>query len=339
MTTTPPRQRNRQRSWSLYTEQRKPSEYEIVTHRLNYHFRRQPAPFELSPDMPLNRWYLQHREGSPFQVDEWEGFRDPSRLTYRAYVQRQRERELYIDNLIDEFERKDHYALLNPSWVRLLERLYLPSRYAGHILQMASLYVSQMAPSSYITVAFHFQGGDEMRRIQRSAYLAKALSLHHYPELAQSESTRRLWEKDPAWQPMREFLEKLLIAYDWGEAFAALSLVAKPVYDALFNEQLVALARKNNDALLTLMADDFTLDEKRHKETAKALVNYAVQQKPELRKLLTTWVEKWSPLAHRAAVGLSSTFADAPSPLDPEKVVAEVGARLQTFLVECEVAK
>ena len=335
MTTTPTRQRNRQRSWSLYTEQRKPSEYEVVTHRLNYHFRRQPAPFELSPDMPLNRWYLQYREDSPFQVDEWDGFRDPSRFTYRAYVQRQRERELYVDNVIDEFERRNYYATLDPAWVKLLEQLYLPSRFAGHALQMMSFYVSQMAPSSYMTVAFHFQGGDEMRRVQRSAYLAKALSLHHYPELAQSEKTRSIWEDAAAWQPMREFLEKLLVAYDWGEAFAGLSLVAKPVFDALFNEQLVALARGNGDELLALLANDFALDEKRHEATATALVSYAIQQKPELRDLLKKWVEKWSPLAHRAAEGLSSCFGEAPHPLAPEKVAKAVDERLQAFLNEC----
>lgn len=339
MTTVPSKQRDRQRSWSLYTERRKPGEYEIVTHRLNYHFRRQPAPFELSPDMPLNRWYLRYREGSPFQVEDWEGFRDPARLTYRAYVQRQRERELYLDNLIDEFERKDHYAHLSQAWVRVLERLYLPSRFAGHILQMQTLYVSQMAPSSYITVAFHFQGGDEMRRVQRSAYLAKALSFYHYPELAQSESTRRIWEEDAAWQPMRELLEKLLVAYDWGEAFAALTLVVKPVYDAMFNEQLAVLARKNEDLLLALIADDFALDTKRHQETACALVNYAIQHKPELHELLVDWVKKWSPLAQRAVTGLSSYLEGAPHALAADQVKAVIDERWQAFLSECGIVK
>lgn len=338
MTTSPTRQRNWQRSWSLYTEQRKPSEYEVVTHRLNYHFRRQPAPFELSPDIPINLWYLQYREGSPFQVDDWDGFRDPSRFTYRAYVQRQRERELYIDNLIDEFERRDSYAQLDPTWVKSLERLYIPSRFAGHVLQMISFYVSQMAPSSYMTVAFHFQGGDEMRRVQRSAYLAKALSLHHYPELAQTEKTRDIWENDPAWQPMRELLEKLLATYDWGEAFVALSLVTKPVYDALFNEQLATLACENGDELLALLTSDFALDQKRHEETAGALARYAIQQKPELRDVLKTWVEKWSPLAHRAAEGLSSCFGEAPHPMEPAQVVKAVDAHLQSVLEKCGLA-
>jgi toluene monooxygenase system protein E len=288
--------------------------------------------------MPLNRWYLRYREGSPFQVDDWEGFRDPSRLTYRAYIQRQRERELYLDNLIDEFERRDHFALLKPDWVRFLEHLYLPSRFAGHVLQMASLYVSQMAPSSYITVAFHFQGADEMRRVQRSAYVAKALSLVHYQELADSQKTREIWETTPAWQPARELLEKLLIAYDWGEAFTALALVTKPVYDAFFNEQLGTLARLNGDDLLALMADDFTLDQKRHQDTARALVLYALERKPELRTTLNGWVAKWAPAAHRAVEGLATFFSWAPHPLEKKAVVQAVGQRLQDFLKECQLS-
>jgi len=332
------RQRRRQKTWSLYTERRKPSEYEVVTHGFHYHFRREPAPFELDPNTPINRWYLTHREGSPFQVDDWEGFRDPERITYRAYTQRQREREVYLDNLIDEFERNDHYAGLATEWVGLLEQLYIPSRFSGHVLQMVAYYVSQMAPSSYITNAFYFQGANEMRRIQRGAYLAKALSLDHSPELANGQKTRQIWEGDPHWQPMRELLEKLLVAYDWGEAFAALNLVAKPTYDALFNVQLAELARKNGDGLLALMADDFELDSQWSRKFTRALVEYAVQRRPENKALLKDWVEKWTPLARQAVTGLAPLFAQAPQPIASETVVEAVAQRVQTFQNECGLA-
>jgi toluene monooxygenase system protein E len=328
-------ERRRRKTWSLYEERRKPTEYEVVTHRLNYHFGREPTPFELDPDTPINRWYMQHREGSAFQVDDWEGFRDPAKLTYRAYVALQRERESYLDNLIDEFERGDHYAGLDSGWVSTLDRLYLPSRFSGHVLQMVSLYVSQMAPSSYITVAYHFQGGDEMRRVQRNAYLAKVLSLDHSEELANSAHTRSVWEDDEHWQPMRELLERLLVAYDWGEAFAALALVAKPAHDALFNDQLGQLARQNGDELLALLAHDFRLDEERHRRTAQALVAYAVERKPELRGVLVVWVQKWQPLAAAAVEGLSGLLAQARQPLDAGAVRDAATQRMRAFAEEC----
>ena len=142
---------------------------------------------------------------------------------------------------MDEFERRKHDASLQTDWVRLLKRLYLPARFPMHALQMTGLYMAQLAPSSFITNAGYFQAADELRRIQWVAYRAKALSLEHGPELASSAHTRQRWEEDPAWQPLRETVEKMLIAYDWGEAFVALNLTVKPVFDAVFNLQLAEL--------------------------------------------------------------------------------------------------
>ena len=87
------RRREPAKTWSLLGDvHKKPSEYEVVTTKLHYHYRRQPAPFELDPNAPINTWYLRYREGSPFQADTWEGFRDPHQFTYQVYVQRQAER-------------------------------------------------------------------------------------------------------------------------------------------------------------------------------------------------------------------------------------------------------
>ncbi len=236
------------KTWSLLGDVRKkPSEYEVVTAKLHFHYGRQPSPFELDPTTPINAWYLTYREGSPLQADDWEGFRDPHQLTYRLYVQRQADREGYLDNLVDEFERRNHDASLQAHWVQVLDRLYLPARFPIHTLQMTALYMAQMAPSSFMTNAAYFQAADELRRIQWTAYRAKSLSLDHDAELASSAHTRQRWEEDGAWQPLREAVEKMLIAYDWGEAFVALNLAVKPVVDEVFNMQLAELARAHED--------------------------------------------------------------------------------------------
>jgi toluene monooxygenase system protein E len=98
------RRREPAKTWSLLGEVRKkPSEYEVITTKLHYHYRRQPAPFELDPNTPINAWYLRYREGSPLRAASWEGFSDPHQLTYRLYVERQSEREAYLENLVEEF--------------------------------------------------------------------------------------------------------------------------------------------------------------------------------------------------------------------------------------------
>jgi toluene monooxygenase system protein E len=204
-----------------------------------------------------------------------------------------------------------------------------------HTLQMAILYMAQMAPSSFITNAAYFQAADELRRIQWTAYRAKSLALNHDAALASSAHTRQRWEEDGAWQPCREAVEKMLIAYDWGEAFVALNLVVKPVCDEVFNGQLAELARAHDDDLLALMLDDFALDSQRSRDWSEALVHYAVTQRPANKALLTQWVEKWKPLAYRGLAGVVELFGHAPRPLEPQAVAAKARDAQHAFVARC----
>jgi hypothetical protein len=49
---------------------------------------------------------------------------------------------------------------------RVLARVYLPARFAFHVLQITSLYVGQLGPSAAITNASFFQAADELRALQ-----------------------------------------------------------------------------------------------------------------------------------------------------------------------------
>ena len=326
----------RLKTWSVLGDvRRKPSPYEVVTARFHYHFRRQPAPFELDPDMPLNRWYLRYREGSPLQVDDWEAFRDPHKLTYRTYIALQHERETVIDGLIDEFERLDHDAGLSREWVAFLARLYVPSRFPLHALQMTAHYVGQMAPSSFVTNCAFFQAADELRRVQWVAYRTKSLALVHGDHLASSDGARRAWEEDSVWQPMRETMERMLIAYDWGEAFTALNLAVKPAFDLLYHPVLARVARRTGDDLLALVLDELSLDAQRSRDWTRALVHYAVERRAENRDVLRQWVDAWLPRAHRGVEALATAFSEPPQPEEPAAVVSRVGDAHRAFLGEC----
>lgn len=321
------RQTRRRKTWSLWEERRVPTEYEVVTHRFHYHFRRQPAPFELSPSWKLNQWYLRYREGSPFNVDTWEQYRDPYALTYRRYIETRHQREVYLDNLIDEFEARDHYRSLSGEWLDLLRDFYFPSRFSGHTLQMTGSYIAQMAPSSYITNPFHFQSADEMRRIQRTAYLAKAIAVDTgRNDLADSQQARQTWEKHPAWQPLRELAERHLIVYDWGEAFAVRNLVVKPTYDFFLNVALPQIALRYGDELLPLLHDDFhRYDSRYSRDITITLARYALERRPDLLPWLQERVETWRPLAYRAI----DTLLDALGAVTGVSV-AEFQSRLRT---------
>ncbi|HEY2696968.1 MAG TPA: toluene hydroxylase, partial [Pseudonocardiaceae bacterium] len=88
MTEAAPRRTRQRRTYSAFGDVRKmPSEYEIVTNQQNWTMRRgRLAPFEQNPSSAPNLWFLAYRENSPLRADDWDGFRDPDALTYKAYV-------------------------------------------------------------------------------------------------------------------------------------------------------------------------------------------------------------------------------------------------------------
>lgn len=324
-------QRKPPKTWSLLGDvKRRPSSYEATAAKFNYHFRREPAPFEMDPQAPFNLFYLKHREGSAFNVDDWEGFRDPAKLTYADYVMLQHDRETYVDLLTDHHEAVESTAALDPAWVATLRDLFVPLRFPLHVLQMTGLYVGQMAPSAFIINCSNFQAADELRRIQRVAYHTRALADAHGDDLAATATARGPWEDAPAWQPLRELLERLLTVHDWGEAFVALDVAVKPALDAVVNQQLSELAARNGDEYLSLLMAEFQLDAQRSRDWTTALLRYAVAQDPAMTDVVRGWVEVWQPRAHAAVVGLAPLFGAAPNPVEPSQVVAAADAASRT---------
>ncbi len=331
--------RKRKQPWSLWTERRVPSEYEAVTYMFHNHFRNEPAPFELSEDWGINVFYKTNREGSTLiaAVEDWEGYRDTRAYTYRRYVEDQKDREVYCDNLIDEFEARSHYENLAPAWLEFLGDYYLSVRFAGHAQQMSAVYLGQMAPSAFVTNTFYFQMANEMRRVQRQAYLAQVLAMDtERPILADSQHARAIWTGGETWQGLRELIEKQLCAYDFSEAFASRQLVLRPIFDHLFNTELALIAEANDDRLLSMLHDDFrTYDEAYAVDNTKGFVRYAVEHGEGNDELLRSLASNWLPLGEKAARGIAEGFAQAPGADSADAITERTLAAQSRFVASC----
>ena len=122
-----------------------------------------------------------------------------------------------------------------------------------------------------------------------------------------------MWERNEAWQPAREALEKLLTAYDWGECFTAMNLVLRPTLDQILIRQLANVAHDNNDDLTWLLLGNLAVDADRCTRWTAALAEYAIEQRAGNRDVLQRWVARWTPRAEAAAAGLAQLFEQLPS--------------------------
>jgi toluene monooxygenase system protein E len=295
--------------WHLLPQRRIPTEYEIVTSKLLLNTGEGFTGKRFELDVPLRQWYEQYQQGSPLTCSSWEKFRDPRETTYTKYTQLQMEKEIFVDGILEEIEATGYDRELSAPWLQLFSTLVAPFRYPGHALMMAAAYVAQMAPGGRIVVAATFQAGDEARRVERLAYRIRQIQLA-FPGLA--ADSKSLWEQDPHWQPLREFVERLLVSYDWGEAFVALNLVLKPMIDELFLEHASDLALGHHDHLLGQVFYSLNEDCQWHRQWSQALTRTALEDTATNREVMQAWIDKWYPGARRAVDALSPLFEGKP---------------------------
>jgi toluene monooxygenase system protein E len=298
----------------LATGRRVPPEYELVSTDLHYNY---PMQFELSAANPVVAWYYRYREGSALRARGWERFSDPRRTTYRGYTQLQDSREDVIDGLLREIDDTAYDRDLDQEWVRFLDRWYAPLRYPVHGLQMLAAYVAQMAPASRVTNCAAFQSADELRRVQRIAY--RTVQLGGPPGIETVRRHQAAWEDADAFQPLRELIERALVAYDWGEAFTVTNLVIKPRIDRLVNQEIA-----DGDPILASIHFSLDEDARWHRAWTTALLRHLIEDTPANAEVVSGWIGKWSPLAARALEAFAGILAEAPVPLDAKAVAARI---------------
>jgi toluene monooxygenase system protein E len=124
--------------------------------------------------------------------------------------------------------------------------------------------------------------------------------------------SRSDWENGALWQPLRRAVERLLVTYDWGEAFAALNLALKPAFDELFMLRFGELARAVGDDLLSGLFFSLNEDCRWHRDWSYALVRFAVEERPENLSVFHGWLAKWDPIVAEALEAVAPLFEDAP---------------------------
>jgi toluene monooxygenase system protein E len=291
--------------WHLLQQKRMPTEYEIVTSKLLCYTGEGFTGKRFELDVPLLDWYKRFQQDSPLTCTSWENFRDPRETTYTKYTEIQRDKEIFVDGILEEIEMSGYDGQFSPHWLHVLSRVFAPFRYPGHGLQMVASYIGQMAPSGRIVITAALQAGDEMRRVQRIAYRVRQLQ-RIYPGFATDSKAR--WQNDTLWQPLRVAIEKLLVCYDWAESFVGLNLVLKPLVDEVFMNHLSDLALREGDHLLGRILYSLNEDCRWHREWSQALTRMVIEDNSHNSGTIQGWIEKWHPVAAGALQAFAPLF-------------------------------
>src|SRR6202051_3359668 len=100
--------------WHLLQQRRMPTEYEIVTSKLLCYTGEGFTGKRFELDVPLKDWYRRYQEESPLVSSSWEKFRDPRETTYTKYTELQRDKEIFVDGILDEIDSSVYATRLSP---------------------------------------------------------------------------------------------------------------------------------------------------------------------------------------------------------------------------------
>jgi toluene monooxygenase system protein E len=280
---------------------RRPTDYEIATSRLLTH----PEHGFAVPSAGAE-CYSRHGLGARLSLPEWESFDDPRATTYARYTEERKRREVFVDGLLSSEDEGD-LGRLDPEWVRAALRALGPLRYPLHGLQMVAAYLGSVAPSGKLVTLFLFLAADQLRAVHRIAYRLKQLARLEPDALDDSMS---LWMEDRTWQPLRELTERLLVTKDACDAFSGLCFAAKPMLDELFLSGLGETARFQGDDVLRKLLGSLRDDAAWHLEWTSLLARRLVAASPGNRAALRASVDRFWPLASRAAEALAPVVAE-----------------------------
>ncbi len=326
----------------INTRKRKPSEYEAV----NLHV--QPR---LGDIWDKCNSYLRTPEGRPAFIEEstelrhpdWHDFRDPCGLWQRPYMRMQAEQERAIERLtidVSPTVARD----VDPKWRdEVLLEHYAVWSFVEWGLFRAMFSASREGLSDTIVASMLFETFDRARHSQDIVHWMLALE-ENIPG-ADSTKAKDIWLNEARYQPMREIVERIAWATpDWCEVIVAMNLCFDPIVSELAIHRLIGRnAPRHGDVVSKLIVASVERDRARDADYTAEFVRMVTGEGiPEAAANLAhikQWVAKWTPMALKAAEGMSTLYDDQPGVTESfETAYAEVVAAQQAVIAELGLA-
>lgn len=333
MSTEPAFQKKvREQPWDWKTR----NEYEEVTLRqqpyLHFHFRNKydERDYELF-DPRYTR----------LKCADWEGFRDPKKFWYTTYVNNRRK-------MSEEVENGSAYAMelgvvenLSSSWVNALRDLYTPLRHLEYGENVQMQHVVRYALGTPVEQCAAFQAYDKTGRAQWITQWAMNMEEYHGEFLSHG---KQVLLNDPAYQPLRRYVEEIWVTEDWAEVIAATNLTLDLLLGNLMYRELSKEAMKQGDTHLSILNLVISKQMDWHQDWAFAFFQYMSKDTAQSRwdylkslgyenwpgdyrwglslsdpretpeeaasngDIISEWVSKWYPKAVQAVLALAPLF-------------------------------
>ena len=252
---------------------------------------------------------------------DWFQYRDPSSLWQRTYMRQQAVEERAVAALLDSARGNGYLADLDGFWAReILARYHQGYAFLEWGLFLALNRAIRLALSDTLTMMITFTAVDRLRHQQAIAMYG--LELEQEFDGIPDGLGRETWLGDPAYQPARRVVERLMAAEDWCEIVVVCGVLVDPLLSTLVGRHFFRrFASVNGDPVTPVIAIAAERDRLRYLKAVRTLMELVTAEADRAgrpvpaaanRAVLQDWIDAWGPPV-RAAVDAFLPVFDLPS--------------------------
>jgi propane 2-monooxygenase small subunit len=243
-------------------------------------------------------------EWTAVKSSDWHRFRDPNeeweQTIYRNNANTVRQIQLNLENA----REAKAYAHWSATWTRFVSDNIGAWMHAEHGLGMHVFVAAQRsAPTNMINNAMAVNSTHKLRFAQDLALYN--LDLTDAIEGFEGKAHQAVWRDAPAWQGVRENVERLTAVEDWAQALFATNVIFEPLVGVLFRSDLVMqIAARNGDYITPTVVGAGENDYNRDLRYTRALFSLLVHDETHgdgNRAVMQEWLDTWVPMSVRAA--------------------------------------
>jgi propane 2-monooxygenase small subunit len=253
---------------------------------------------------------------------DWYAFRDPGQLWERPYFQdgsgwekgiEQSGSQAVNDRLFDDF---------TPAWTDWLRTNLQVPAFIDNGLWLATATQHRSALSDTTAHCIGLQSAMKQRSAQ--AFVVYGMDLDDRFGDFPIERSKEAFLKDPAWQPTRDYVERLRTLTDWAEVAFAINAAFDPLVSLLLRRELLQrCASAQGDQVTPAVLRPAQQEWQWARDWTVALLQHVLADERSAEanaEVVAGWCATWLPLARAAvdalepvfvASGSSDTFAQA----------------------------
>ena len=257
-------------------------------------------------------------DSTRLEVADWYAFRDPAGWWERTFYQQEAQYERQIEGAVRQAVADRLFDDFAPEWVEFLRGHLQAPAFAQHGLWLATAAAGRDTLSDSLTHCVVMQAAIKQRFAQSIVLYALDLEPHFGP--FPIEAARERWLEHPAWQPARDYVERLRTVVDWGETIVAVNLCFEPLVGVLVQRELgIRAATANGDTVTPVLGRVAQLEWGWVRDWTAALCALVLGDEAHgaaNRELVAGWIDDWLPRAREAAEGVALLAGELPVAID-----------------------